>query len=119
MKLRISSISERGNLEGERIALKANSDGDAGRYAVFKGITKPTGVASGNIANVYWFMDKQFKAGDFIVLYSKEGRRSEKKNDDGTTSYFFYWGLSLPIWTAGATPVLVETATWSFGSPIE
>jgi hypothetical protein len=89
-------------------------------YAIFCcQVDKENRPISGQIPHVYWFMNKDVKKGDIIVLYSKSGRRSEKNNDGGYTSHFFYWGRSGPIWTKGRIPVLVETPEWTIDEPIQ
>jgi hypothetical protein len=120
MNLEFSSIADPGNLNDERIALKASAKTDLTRYAIFACNTAPDGrVAGGSIPYVFWFWSKAVDPGDFVVVYSKSGTTSEKKNSDGTTSHFFYWGLSNPIWTPGRTPVVVETSTWTIGTAIK
>lgn len=120
MNLEFSSIADAGTLGDERIVLKATAKFDLTRYAIFACVTSAEGkVAGGDIPHVFWFWSKEVNPGDFVVIYSKGGTTSEKKNDDGTTSHFFYWGLSNPIWTAGKTPVVVETNTWRFGTAIK
>lgn len=120
MNLEFSSIADAGNLNDERIALKATASFDLTRYAIFAcGSTTDGKVAGGNIPSAFWFWSKNVSPGDFIVVYSKNGQTSEKKNNDGTTSHFFYWGLSSPIWVPGRTPVIVETSTWTFAATIK
>jgi hypothetical protein len=107
-------------LSDERIALKATANFDLTRYAIFACISTADGkVTGGNIPYVFWFWAKNVSPGDFVVVYSKSGSTSEKKNSDGTTSHFFYWGLSSPVWMPGRTPVIVETSTWTFGAAIK
>ena len=120
MNLEFSSIASAGALSDERIALKATASFDLTRYAIFVCTSSPDGrVAGGNVPNAFWFWSKKVSPGDFVVVYTKSGTTSEKKNNDGTTSHFFYWGLSSPIWTAGRIPVIVETSTWTFAAAIK
>jgi hypothetical protein len=120
MNLKLSSIADAGSLAGERAIFKADAAEDIGDYAVFECISTPNDrIAGGNIPHVYWFVGKKVGVGDFVVLYSKEGVTSEKKNKDGTTSHFFYWGLKVPVWVPGRTPVLVSTPIWTKGAPIK
>ena len=55
------------------------------------------------------------KSSDWVVLYTKTGRNSEKQVDDGPSSYFFYWHLDAGIWLPGYVPVVVETPNWQIG----
>jgi hypothetical protein len=81
---------------------------------VFQAKASDDGAAlSGDVPHAYWFTDKKIGRGDFVVLYSKKGVRKEKKNADGTTSHFFYWGLSNPLWVSGYVLTLVDTPSWT------
>jgi len=121
MNVEISSIAKAGQLDGERIVLRVTEECDIGRFAVFRCFSseKERNVQSGNVPNVFWFPDKKVAAKDYVVVYTKSGASSEKKNSDGTTSHFFYWRLDAPIWTDGYTPVLVNTATWRLGQIVK
>src|SRR5262249_50258580 len=120
MTVRITSIAAAGDMNRERDVMKASAKGNIGAYALFQAISSDDGqVLSGNIPYAYWFADKEVNRGDFVVLYTKQGTQSEKKNKDGTTSHFFYWGLSSPLWVAGTTPVLLSAPDWQSGNPIE
>jgi hypothetical protein len=122
MNINFSSIAKAGVLDEERVILSATGKADLGQYAIFKCHTAnddDTDVYSGDVPHAYWFMAADVSKGDYIVVYSKRGTRSEKKNPDGTTSHFFYWGLSKPIWTPGFTPVVVNTGAWLIGTPIK
>lgn len=114
MTIELSSIAGRKDLTRERLILKVTSDDDIGFYAIFRSaVFDEPKVSSGPIPFVYWFTNKSVKAGDYVVLYTKGGTRSEKKSENEQTSHFFYWGLEKPIWTDGYMPVLVETPNWS------
>lgn len=120
MSLAFSSIADAGNFNDERIVLKASAVFDLTHYAIFACNSTSDGkVAGGHIPYAFWFWSKTVNPGDFVVVYSKSGSTSEKKNTDGTKSHFFYWGLSNAIWTAGRTPVVVDTPNWAFGTPIK
>jgi hypothetical protein len=114
MIFEITNIVERGILAKERVIIKATREGDIGRFAVFRAHTDSEGSPlSGNVANCFWFSDKTVKAGDLVVLYTKEGIESEKLNDSGSTSHFFYWDLSEPLWDAADhVAILVNTSDW-------
>jgi hypothetical protein len=114
MIFEISEIADPGNLEKERVILKAKSDGDIGRFAILAGVPRPKGlIASGSIQHAYWFLDQQIKAEDFAVLYTKSGKRSQKTTAGGSTSHFYYWDLKSPIWNTYRA-ALVNTATWQY-----
>lgn len=114
MTFELRGVENIGDLERERVVLRATSEADIGDYAVFR--CRASGdekVLSGNVPAAYWFVDRKVKSGDFVVLYSKTGETGEKTNENGNTSYFFYWGYSKPQWS-GFIAVLVETGRdWS------
>jgi hypothetical protein len=114
MNFVITQIADKGQLDRERIIIRALKDDDIGDYAIFKAkIGTGENVLPGNVPNAYWFIDIQIKAGDYVVLYTKVGKRSEKEISDAK-SYFFYWGLSAPIWDdSGYVALLVSTPDWS------
>ena len=114
MKFEITSIADAGDLQKERVVIKAKEGDDIGSYALFR-TTKAdeTSVHAGSLPNVYWFDDRKMKTGDYAVLYTKAGTASEKTSDGGSTSYFFYWDLDQPIWDdPDNQPVLAHIDTW-------
>lgn len=119
MTLILVRVEAAGDLPSERVILRASSDVDIGRYALFSCSTDDGVPLSGSVLRAFWFEDKKIKSGDFVVVYSKDGTNSEKKGRAGATSYFYYWGSRTPLWTPGTMPVLILCSTWTFGSPIK
>ena len=114
------AIAAAGNLEQERIVLTAKREANIANFALFCClISGDDEVSTGNIPKVFWFEDRKVKSGDLIVLYTKAGKTSEKKNKNKSTSTFYYWGLETPLWTQGRRPVLVATPEWQFGDVID
>jgi hypothetical protein len=114
--VRIEGIGDHGR---ERVVMRAIADVQIGGYAVFRcwSSTDKT-IRSGPVLNAYWFEDKHIKKDDWVVLYTKTGRRSEK-TENGVTSYFYYWGISSPLWvTVGTAVALVDTPRWTVGQRI-
>lgn len=113
MRVKITSIADRADLNKERIVMKVLSDTDIGGYAVFDAEYQE-GIVTTGVQDVFWFPDKKVSAGDFVVLYTKRGKPSEKKLPiRGKTTHFFYWGSSSPKWnTDGTTPVLLFISEW-------
>lgn len=117
MNIEINKITDAGSLENERIILKVLIDDELGFYGAFK--TKKTGTTtvSSSIKATYWFPDRQVKKGDLVVLYSKSGVNTERKNKDGSTSHFFYWGLSSATWNNPEdSVVLFKIDEWEYKS---
>jgi len=115
MIFEIRRIADPGDLDDERVVLKALGPGELGDFALFaaRRSQDPGKVLSGRIRSAYWFPNRQLKTGDLAVLYTKSGRQSEKKLEGGSKTYFFYWGLEEPIWgDEHYKPVLVEVSDW-------
>ncbi len=115
MKVKIRGIREPGNLEKERVVMEVLQDTDIGLYIVFATVAgRNENTVSSLVKRTFWFPDKQVKANDLVILYTKAGSSSDQKNEDATTSHFFYWGLSEPLWTSELDRVvLVETSSWT------
>lgn len=114
MNLEITGIEDAGDMERERVVLRAKTDTDLGEYAIFmgKGASDDGSFLSGHVPSAYWFNKRSIKAGDFAVVYTKEGTASSK-TENGHTSYFYYWGWKQPKWVKGAALALVNTINWS------
>lgn len=118
MNMEISKIADSNDINKERIIFKVLLDEELGFYGVFK--SKKTGekTVSSKTTGSYWFPDRQIKKGDLVVLYSKVGINSEKKNNDGTTSHFFYWGETGPLWEKEVdAAVLFKIDEWKYKTP--
>ena len=112
MELVITGFGDKGNLQNERIGLKALKECDLKYYQLFK-----TKFTENNFYNrssaVFWFAPRIVKAGDKIIVYTKVGADNIVINPDGTTNYFLYWGLSEPIFDApDKGVVLAELVSW-------
>lgn len=113
MNVEIRSIKDAGDLENERLVLKVLKDCDIGRFLTFDTTYTDDGKVSNLVRHPYWFPDKEVKAGDLVVVYTKSGRQSQKVNDNGTTSHFLYRGLDRTIWNqARDCAVVLEISDW-------
>lgn len=97
MDMSIKYIRDAGNEKLERIVLKVCEDCNVGDFLIMD-TTYAGDHISNKLRHTYWFPDKEVKEGDLVVLYSKEGTISEKKNPSGHTSHFFYWNLKETVW---------------------
>ncbi|MFP3500495.1 hypothetical protein SB759_40420, partial [Pseudomonas sp. SIMBA_059] len=75
-------------------------DLDLTYFAIFSCRASAKGYFAGEIPIAYWFAPKKILANDYVVLYTKYGKQSEKENPSGSTSHFFYWKKSETIWNA-------------------
>src|SRR3989344_1075083 len=98
MNFLIDKVIDSGKLASERVIFKAQNDDNIGFYGVFKTVEAGQATVSGKIRATHWFPDKDVKKGDLIVLYSKVGINTERKEADGSTVHFFYWGLTDAQW---------------------
>lgn len=116
MNLTLVSTEDVGDPQRERLIFRAQDDTDLGVFLVLLAHkSTETQPLSGAIPHCYWFEDKAVKKGDTIVLYTKNGSRSEKENANKTTSYFYYWGFKAPMLKDGRLlPVLIESDNWNY-----
>ncbi len=113
MSIEIRHVRDAGELSKERVVLRVTADDDIGRYILFDTTYYDDGTVSNAIRHSLWFPDKSVKSGDLVVAYTKVGTNSEKKNENGSTSHFFYMGLGRTIWNESSDGVvLVEAKTW-------
>lgn len=111
MKVKITAIREPGNIQKERVVIRAESACNIGEFILLQ-----TGFKNGSVnTGVYetlWFPDKPVHAGDYIVVYTKRGTNSEKPFKE-VTSHFFYIGKSEPIWSQSErSAVLMHAPVW-------
>jgi hypothetical protein len=113
MKLKIEKIVDRGSRNDERLWLKVLQDSDLSYYIVFDTTYTSQNAISNILRHSYWFPSIKVKSGDNVVLYTQKGKYLATKNNDGTTTHFFYWGSDNPIWNnQGDCAVLFEITTW-------
>jgi hypothetical protein len=104
MKIKITAIREAGNLSKERVVMKAEASTDIGQY-IFFCVDTVDDQPTTSVRNTYWFPNKNINPGDYVIVYSKEGKSSEKEFKN-VTSHFFYLGSNTTIWdikNVGAT----------------
>lgn len=119
MKVEIRSVADKGLRLKERLVLKARAETDIGEYVLMQAGFDHGAVTVGT-HHTLWFPYKKVRAGDLIVVYTKEGTEMEKRLKDGSTAHFFYWGISEPIWnTSNRAPVILYAPEWSSKNPDE
>ena len=116
MKLKITNIRDRGDLNKERVVMKVESAGNVGEFLLVQSGYHDNSVTNG-IYETYWFPDKDVNVGDFVVLYTKSGTDSEKPFKD-VKSHFFYLGKKQTIWDAeNRAAVLMHAPVWESFKP--
>jgi len=121
MRLTITSIADAVNPEKERLVMKASADLDVGRYVVFRSRLGTSGSPTSKVSDAFWFPDKDVKANDLVVLYTKAGTTLERPRESGGTAHFYYWGKSGALWEPGVgyVPVLLYASQWESFKPKE
>jgi len=113
MNVEIKYIADAGVVNQERLVLSVLREDDIGRYAAFLSTFTTKNQISSKVKEAFWFPDKRVRAGDLVVLYSKNGASSEKHNKDGSITHFFYWGLSKTVWNTNSDcAVLLHVDNW-------
>lgn len=98
MSFQILKIKDAGDLDNERVILKANKDCEISWYLLFDNTYDEQGNLSNLWRHMYIFPKINMKAGDFVWLFTKKGANSSRGNDTNTTTYLLYWGLDETIW---------------------
>lgn len=115
MKFNVRGVREPGELDKERVVVDLLEDGNTGTLIVASTTQQDSNRISARISSPYWVPDQDVKKGDLLVIYTKKGSRNTKENNDGTTSYFFYMGLTEELYSAPDQTVAVfDIASWKF-----
>jgi len=97
MILNIQNIKDAGVIEKERIILSVNHSGDVGNCLIAVSRKRDENSISARLEHIYWIPNQLVKENDLIVIYTKKGKRNQITNNDGSTTFFFYWGLTESI----------------------
>jgi len=112
MNFELRSIAAKGDLQNERVTLRANADLDVGDYLLMQCGYRQGSVTT-DVFHTFWFPYKAVAKGDLVVLYTRKGTESSKPLKAKGLAHFFYWGLSASIWAAEAkAAVLLQAPTW-------
>jgi len=79
--------------EDERVVLYATEDCDLGNYIITDATFGKQGGSSNLFRHVFEFPTYEVKKDEWVVLYTKKGRRSKKGN-----THFFYWNADHNVW---------------------
>jgi len=112
MSLLLKHFRARGDLQQERVVMRANADVEVGQFALCRTARDGDSIYP-TVYDTFWFPDGVVQKGDFVVLYTKPGTTSFKKGASGTTSHFYYWGRSDAVWDdVGVAAVLMHVGEW-------
>jgi hypothetical protein len=117
MTIKINYIKDSSTIKKERVVLRVLTDDELGLYFLFKTTENEDNTVANSVSNPFWFPDKTVKAGDLVVIYSREGTPSEVKNKSGSTTHFFYLDSPKTIWNKSSDcAVLLECKSWEVRS---
>ena len=113
MNFNIVDIMDRGIPNKERLVLKALVNFNLSYCLILNSRYISSSRISNSPKGSFWFSPKDVKAGDLVIVYSGVGVSSEVKNQDGSTSHFFYWGSSSTLWNdPNDCAVIFDVQTW-------
>lgn len=115
--VKIKSIVDPGISNDERVVFKATGSDNLGLYLAFSTRETKPGFISSSPKNVFWFPDQEVKMGDLVVLYTKQGSSSQRKNTDGSMIYFYYWDINTTMWNNSTDSIaLLKIEGWEYKS---
>ena len=119
MKVQIQSVADRGDLSRERLVMRVRQDVDIGDFILIRTGFEDDEVTT-DVSNAFWFPYQRLRAGDLVVVYSKQGIDRRKQLDDGHKAYFFYWHQDSSLWNdEHVAPVLLYAPQWASKAPRE
>jgi len=119
MSLVVRSFADKGNLEKERIVLRAMEEVEIGHYTLLRSDSTTEGAAISGSKDAYWFPNKKVKKDDLVILYTKKGTPSTKSLASGATAHFYYWRHASAFWGEDKknVAVLLFAPTWKTSNP--
>lgn len=113
MILKILSIKDAGNIDKERTVLSVQHSGDIGDCLIAVSRKRDENSISAKLEHVFWLPNQNVNENDLVVIYTKSGKRNQLNNNDGSTTYFFYWGQSECIAKDDYAIILFDTQ-WNY-----
>lgn len=112
MKIQIDKIVDHGQ-NSERVEMSVIQNCNLTYYILADTTyTDPTHI-SNKLRHMHWFADRDVKAGDKIVLFTKKGTNTSATIGNGNTKYTIYWQLDINVWNNdGDAAVLFEINGW-------
>lgn len=117
MKIKVSSIADPGDLAKERLVLKVLEPADLVRFVISDTTYIDRDHISNELRHIFWFPPQSVSPSDQVVVYTKAGTNSSRREPNGTTTYFYYWNLARTVWNqAQDCAVVFELADWQTSS---
>ena len=97
MDLKLIRIADRGN-DNERLIMRAVRKCNLNKYIVLDTTYDEDGTVSNKHRHVYIMPDIIVEEGDFIWLYTCDGKYHTHNNSSKTITHNIYWGLDVHVW---------------------
>lgn len=115
MDIEFNMVKDPGVIENERVILKVTKDTDLGSFLIATSLENDDNkTISSELSNIFWLPDQKLKAGDLVIVYTKDGKKGKVDNIDGSTSYFVYWGLGKPFGLDPRAAIVLFNASWHY-----
>lgn len=111
----VIGIRDAGNLSDERLLLKCKQTTNIGNIVILTGKLSGDTSVTPNRDNVYWLPDGEVTTGEYIRIYSKDGKNQKadgKYGDDPAVFHNFYWGRTSPVWVANDAAIILTVQEW-------
>lgn len=115
MDIQFFIVKDPGDPEKERVILRVQKNTDLGGYLIATSTENTDNkTINSELSDVLWLPDQKLQAGDLVVIYTKEGKEGKVSNKDGSTSYFYYWGLPEPIGKDRRSTIVLFDTDWCY-----
>ncbi len=112
MNIEIHGVIGDDHLDTERLILKVNQDDNLANNAIVDSQSTIFGRVPKKNRHVFWFPNREVKAGDSIILYTKRGKVVAPVK--GEQRHLFYWNLDDGIWTSkNDSAILIRMHDWA------
>ena len=113
MDLELIRIADRGN-DNEKLIMRAVRKCNLREYIVLDTTYDEEGIVSNKHRHVFIFPNINVNEGDFIWLYTREGRYHTHNNNSNTITHNIYWGLDIRVWNNdGDKAYLIHYDDWN------
>ena len=113
MDLKLIKIADRGN-DNERLIMRAVRKCNLNEYIVLDTTYDEEGIVSNKHRHVYIMPNIDVNEGDFIWLYTRDGRYHTHNNVSKTITHNIYWGLDIHVWNNdGDKAYLIHYDDWN------
>ena len=115
--LEILYIGSKGELDKERVVLKALAKVDLANYILVDAYNDGESFYDNN-NEVFWFPSKIVDVGEYIRLYTKSGKNTitqAKFKEEPATFHDFYWNKPSAMWSTvrSNSAIIVQVQSWT------